>query len=50
MELLTKAHYKCLHSGGKRKAAKYYQKNKEMIEKRERKKYKLITVEEKKIR
>ena len=46
--LLKKAHDKCHSGGGKEKAALYYQKNKEMIKKRERDKYKLMTVEERK--
>ena len=46
--LLKKAHDKCHNGVGKEKAALYYQKNKEMIKKRERDKYKLMTVEERK--
>ena len=44
-ELLKKAHDKYHNRGGKEKAALYYQKNKEMIKKRERDKYKMMSRE-----
>ena len=47
-KLLKKAHDKYHNGGGKEKAALYYQKNKEIIKKRERDRYKLMTVEERK--
>ena len=49
-ELLKKAHDKYHNRGGKEKAAKYYQKNKEMIKQREREKYKWMNTAENKNR
>ena len=46
-QLLRKAHDKYHNKGGKEKAAKYGQENKEMIKKRERNKYKKMNTEEK---
>ena len=42
-ELLKKAHD---NKGGKEKAAKYYQENKEMIKQKERHKYKVMSAED----
>ena len=44
-ELLKKAHDKYHNKGSKERAAKYYQKNKEMIKERERNKYKMMSRE-----
>ena len=46
-ELLNKARDKYRNKGGKEKAVKYSQENKEVIKKRERNKYKLMDTEEK---
>ena len=43
-ELLKKACDKYHNKGGKEKAALYYQKNKEMIKKREKDRYRSMTV------
>ena len=48
-KLLKKTHYEYRNGGGKEKAAFYYQKNKEMIKKRKRERYNLMTVEKIKI-
>ena len=45
-KLLKKAYDKYYNKGGKEKAAKYYQENKEMIKKREREKYQWMNTEE----
>ena len=42
-DLLKKAHDKYHNKGGKEKAALYYQKNKEMIKKREKERYRSMT-------
>ena len=47
-ELLKKARDKYHNKGGKEKAAEYYQKNKEIIKKREKDKYKGMSIEERK--
>ena len=44
--LLEKAHDKYDNKAGKEKAAKYYQKNKELIKERERHKYRMISAED----
>ena len=46
-KLLKKAHDKYHNKGDKEKAAKYYQKNKEIVKERERSKYKMMSTEEK---
>ena len=46
-ELLKKAYDKYHNQGGKKRAAEHYQKNKEMIKKRERDKYAWMSIEEK---
>ena len=45
--LLQKAYDKYHYKGGKEKAAKYYKKSKEEIKKKERKKYKIMSEDEK---
>ena len=47
--LLQKAYDKYHYKGGKEKAAKYYQENKEGIKKKDRKKYKNMSEDEKNI-
>ena len=42
-DLLKKAHNKYHNGGGKEKAALHYQKNKEMIKKREKDRYRSMT-------
>ena len=42
-DLLEKAHDKYLNKGGKEKAALHYHKNKEIIKKREKDRYTLMT-------
>ena len=46
-ELLTKAHEKYHKQGGKEKAASYYQRNKDAINKKAKEKYKNLSKEEK---
>ena len=46
-KLLKKAHGKYHNKSDKEKAAKYYQKNKEIVKERERSKYKMMSTEEK---
>ena len=49
-ELLKKAKEKYDNKGGKEKASKYYEDNKEAIKEKARNKYKNLTEEEKKIK
>ena len=46
-ELLKKIHEKYHKEGSKEKSASYYQKNKEIIKKRERDKYRMMSREDK---
>ena len=49
-ELLRKANEKYKNKGGKEKAAKYYQKNKDVIREKARKKYKNLAEERKELK
>ena len=46
-ELLKKAHDKYLNEVGKERAAKYYERNKEEIKKKQRKRYENLSKDEK---
>ena len=46
-EMLKKAHDKCHKEGGKERAAHYYERNKDKIKNKQRKRYKNLSKEEK---